>query len=213
MSLNARWQFGDNLSLSSNNRISSFYWIRWSKHCFLISFSNLNRYFLFLVFLCNGYLLVCLHLSWLHGNLISHPVFLYLWFSEYHIVHAPPYFWHTWHVFSKQDARGNLVQELVLVLFPHSAFCQWFLMQTSFGRLQIIPFPLTQRSSNWHLLVWHKPLLSQCSTAQARNPKGISKGVNQGWLLLVWWQLLDEFPNALCTWLRSSGFLALRSIW
>jgi hypothetical protein len=38
------------LLLSSNNRICSFIWIRGSKHCFLTSFSNLYRYFLFLVF-------------------------------------------------------------------------------------------------------------------------------------------------------------------
>ncbi len=32
--LNACWQFGDTLLLSSNDRVSSFYWIRGSKHCF-----------------------------------------------------------------------------------------------------------------------------------------------------------------------------------
>jgi hypothetical protein len=42
MLLNAHWQFGNILLLSSNNRISSFYWIRGSKHCFLTSFSNLT---------------------------------------------------------------------------------------------------------------------------------------------------------------------------
>ncbi len=82
MSLNARWWFGNILSLSSNDRINSFYWIRGSKHCFLTSFSNLNCYFLFLVFLQNCYLLVSLCLSRLHGNPISHPIFfitLVLW--------------------------------------------------------------------------------------------------------------------------------------
>ncbi len=58
MLLNARWRFGDILLLSSNNRISSFYWIRGSKDCFLTSVSNFNRYFLFLVFLRNRNLLV-----------------------------------------------------------------------------------------------------------------------------------------------------------
>ncbi len=67
-------------------------------------------------------------------------------------------------------------------------------------------------SSNWHFLAWHKPPLSQHSTAWARNPQGISKLVNQGWLLLVWWQLLDNFPSAFHTWSHSSGFLALCSI-
>jgi hypothetical protein len=67
MSLNACWQFRDSLLLSSNYRISSFYWIKGSKHCFLTSFSNLNCYFLFLVFLRNRYLLVSLRLSWHMG--------------------------------------------------------------------------------------------------------------------------------------------------
>jgi hypothetical protein len=78
MLLNARWQFGDILLLSSNNRVSSFYWIRGSKHCFLTSFSNLDRYFLFLVFLQNCYLLVSSCLFWLCGNPISHPVYFIL---------------------------------------------------------------------------------------------------------------------------------------
>ncbi len=63
------------LLLSSNNRICSFNWIRGSKHCFLTSFSNRYRYFLFLVFLQNCYLLVSLHLSRLRGTPISHPIF------------------------------------------------------------------------------------------------------------------------------------------
>ncbi len=74
MLLNSRWRFGNILLLSSNNRICSLNWIRGSKHCFLTSFSNLNRYFLLLVFLHNSYLLVFLRFSWLHGNLISLPI-------------------------------------------------------------------------------------------------------------------------------------------
>ncbi len=64
------------LSLSSDDRICSFNWIRGSKHCFLTSFSNLNHYFLLLVFSRNGYLLFSLRLSWLRGNPISLPVFI-----------------------------------------------------------------------------------------------------------------------------------------
>jgi hypothetical protein len=150
MLLNSCWWFGDILLLSSNNRFCSFNWIRGSKHFFLTCFSNLNCYILILTFLRNCYLLVSSRLSRLRKNPISHPVFLYLWNSKYHVVHAPPYFWHTWCVFSQQDTHGNLVQELVLVFFPHSAFCWRFLMRTSIGSLQIIPFLLTQNSSNWH---------------------------------------------------------------
>ena len=70
------------LLLSSNNRISSLYWTRGSKHCFFTSSSYRNCCFLILVFLRNPYLLVSLRLSWLHGNPISCPVFSYLWCSE-----------------------------------------------------------------------------------------------------------------------------------
>jgi hypothetical protein len=127
MSLNTCWQFGNILLLSSNNRVSSFYWIGASKHCFLTSFSNLNCYFLFLVFSCSRYLLVSLGLSWLHGNPISCPIYAYLWYFD--IVRAPQHFWHTWRVISKQDACGNLILELVTVFFPHSAFRQRFLIK------------------------------------------------------------------------------------
>jgi hypothetical protein len=143
------WKFGNILSLlSSNDRICIFNWIRGSKHCFLTSFSNLNCYILFLFFTRNHYLLVSSHLSWLHGNPISHPVFSYLWFSEYHIVYMPPFFWYTLCVFSKQDACGNLVQEFLPAFFPRSAFCRRFLTQTSIGSSQNIPFLLTPNYLN-----------------------------------------------------------------
>jgi hypothetical protein len=138
---NECWQFG-NILLLSTGRISSFYWIRGSKHCFLTSFSNLNCNFHFLVFSTNRYLLVSSGLSWLHGNPISRSVFSYLWY--FNIVHAPPHFWHTSRVFLKKDARRNLVLELVPVFFPRSAFRRRFLMQTSAGQSQIIPFLLKQ---------------------------------------------------------------------
>ncbi len=70
------------LSLSSHNRFSSIDWIGKSKHWFFTSFSYHYCYFLILVFLHNCYLLVSLRLSWLHGNLISCPIFSYLWDSK-----------------------------------------------------------------------------------------------------------------------------------
>jgi hypothetical protein len=76
MLLNSCWQFGDILLLSSNNRICSFNWIRGSKYCFLTSFSNFYRYFLFLVFLRHRYLLVSLHLFWLRRTPVSYPLFI-----------------------------------------------------------------------------------------------------------------------------------------
>jgi hypothetical protein len=61
-------------------------------------------------------------------------------------------------------------------------------------------------SLSWHFLAWHKPPLSQRNTSRARNLQGISKLENKGWLLLVLWQLLKDFPSTLCTWSRSGGF-------
>ena len=132
------------LLLSSNNRISSFYWIRGSKYCFLASFSYLNCYFLILVFLHNCYLLVSLLLSWLQRNLMYCPIFSYLWDSKVLRRMCAPIFWHTSRSFLKQAACRNLVLESVPDFFPRSAFCQRFLIQTSVGQLQIIPFLLTQ---------------------------------------------------------------------
>jgi hypothetical protein len=68
--------------LNRNNRVSSFYWTRGSKLCFLTRFFYFSCYFLILVFLQNCYSLIPSHLSWLHGNQISCPIFLYLWNSE-----------------------------------------------------------------------------------------------------------------------------------
>jgi hypothetical protein len=128
---------------SSNDRISSFRWIRGSKLGYLTSFSHLNLYFLILVFLCNRYLLVSSRLSRLHWNLISCPIFSYLWHSKV-MPHLSPHFFGTENMdFSKQDARRNLVQESVLVFFPTSTFCRRFLVQLFIGQLQIIPFLLT----------------------------------------------------------------------
>jgi hypothetical protein len=68
--------------LNRNNRNSSFYKTRGSKLCFLTCFSYFSRYFHILVFLRNCYLLIFLRLSWLHGNPISHSIFLCLWHSK-----------------------------------------------------------------------------------------------------------------------------------
>ncbi len=121
------------LSLSSNNRVISFYWIRGGKHCFLTSFSYLNCYFCFLVFSSNHYLLVSLCLSWLHRNPISHPVFSYLYTLRCYVVRAPPLFGHTSCIFSKQDAHGNLVLDSVPVFFPVSPFTEGFSREFPLG--------------------------------------------------------------------------------
>ncbi len=211
MLLNARWQFGDILLLSSNNRTSSFYWIRGSKHCFLTSFSHLNGYFPFLVFLCNCYLLVSLRLSRLRGNWISRHIFSYLWYSkELSCMCAPIFLAHITRFLEARCLRkpgtristGFLSPFRLLPKVSHASV-HWAIANHTFSSHII--------SSNWPFLAWHKPLLSQCSTAWARNLWGISKVVNH-WLLLVWWQHLDDSPSALGTWLHSSGFLALHSM-
>jgi hypothetical protein len=68
--------------LKRNDIVCSFYWTRGSKLCFLTRFSYFSCYFLILVFLQNCFSLISLRLSWLQGNPISRPVFLYLWHSE-----------------------------------------------------------------------------------------------------------------------------------
>ncbi len=195
MSLNAHWQFGDILLLSRNDRISSFYWIRGSKHCFLTSFSNPNRYFLFLVFLHNCYSLVSLRLSRLCRNPISHPIFLIpLVLRGPRHTCAPIFLAHITHFLKARCSwePGTRISTGFLSLFCLSpkvshANVIWAITNHTFSSHII--------SSNWHFLTWHRPPLSKCSTAQARNPQGISNLVNKGWLLLVWWQLLDDTPR------------------
>ncbi len=69
--------------LNRNDRVSSFYWTNYIfSHVSLILVAT----FLILVFSKNCYSLISLRLSRLHGNLISCPVFLYLWHSE--LVHC-----------------------------------------------------------------------------------------------------------------------------
>jgi hypothetical protein len=80
--------------LNRNNRVSSFYWTRGSKLCFITCFSYFSCYFHILVFLQNRYLLISSCLSWLHGNPISHPVSRTIGTPSWYVVHAPPYFWH-----------------------------------------------------------------------------------------------------------------------
>jgi hypothetical protein len=131
--------------LNRNDRVSSLYWTRGSKLCFLTCFSYFRRYFLILVFLQNRCLLIYLQLFWLHINPISRLVFSYLWHSKLVCCKCAPFFFGTECMgFSKQDAHGNLVVDSLPVIFPLSAFCQRFLVQMSLGQTQIIHFLLTK---------------------------------------------------------------------
>ncbi len=166
------------LLLSSNDRVSSFYWIIGSKHYFLTSFSKVNCYFLILVFLQNCYLLVSLCLSWLHGNPISSPIFSYLWDSKVlHRTYAPIFLAHITCFLEARCSRepgtristGFLSPFHLLPKVSH-ANVPWAIVNHNFSSHII--------SLNWQFLAWHKPSLSQRSTALARNPQGISKLLN-----------------------------------
>ncbi len=212
MLLNACWQFGNTLLLSSNNRISSFYWIRGSKHCFLTSFSNLNCIFLFLVFFAQSLLTsfyAPFSAAW--ESDFSSRFFIPLVLQVPRCTCALIFLAHMMRFLKARClwepgtriSTGFLFPFRLLPKVSH-ANTRWAIVNHTFSS--------HAKSSNWHFLSWHKPLLSQRSTARARNPQGISKLVNKGWLLLVWRQLLDDSPSALGTCLRSSGLLALCSI-
>ncbi len=91
----------------------------------------------------------------------------------------PPYFWHILRIFLKWDARGNLVPKLVPAFFPCSAFLsKGFSCKRPLGDHESYLF-FSSKFLNWHFLTWHKPPLSQRSTARERNPKEISELVNK----------------------------------
>jgi hypothetical protein len=120
--------------LNRNNRVSSFYWTRGSKLCFLTCFSYFSRYFHILVFSRNHYLLYffcaflgCTEIQFLIPFLVPLAI-------QASTLHMHPHISGTERVgFSKQDTRGNLVVASLLVNFPLSAFCRRFLVQTSVG--------------------------------------------------------------------------------
>ncbi len=120
--------------LNRNDRVSSFYWTRGSKLCFLTCFSYFSLYFHILVFLQNCYLLNffctflgCTGIQFLILFLI--PLALQASTSYMH-----PHVSGTKCVgFLKQNAHGNLVVASLSVNRPFSAFCQRFLVQTPVG--------------------------------------------------------------------------------
>jgi hypothetical protein len=142
MLLYSRWQFGDILLLSSNNRITSFDWIRGSKHCFLTSFSNFYCYFLFLIFLRNLCLLVSSHLSWLHRTSISYPVFIPFVLQILRCSCAPMFLAHFTRFLKVKRSWEPGTKISTGILSPFRLSFQRFLMQTSVGLLQIIPILL-----------------------------------------------------------------------
>ncbi len=150
VSLNARWGFGDILLLNRNDRVSSFYLTRGSKLCFLTYFSYFSWYFLILVFLQNCYFLAARESNFSSRFLI--PLAL-----QGSMAYVGSNISGTEHVgFLKQDAHRNLVAYSLPVIFPLSVFCRRFLVQTSIGQTQIIPFLLT-KILKLNFLAWYKP--------------------------------------------------------
>jgi hypothetical protein len=64
------------------------------------------------------------------------------------------------------------------ILSPFRLFFLRFLVRMSVGNRESYLY-FSSKSSNWHSLAWHKPLLSQCSTAGDWNLQGISDLVNK----------------------------------
>ncbi len=202
------------LSLSSNDRVSSFYWSRGSKLCFLTSFSYFSGYFIILGFLRSHYLLVSLRLSWLHGNPIFCPVFSNLVQLQDSTLYVHPHisgthqacFLRTRHLWDPGSGLSTRLishfRSLPKVSGVNDSWVIAYLTGLSFThRPQVCTFLLGISLSYLRTKAW------------ARNPQGIFKLVNLGWLLLILWQLLEEFHSTLCNWSCSSWFLALCLMW
>ncbi len=163
--------------LNRNDRVSSFYWTRGSKPCFLICFSYFSCYFHILVILLNRYLLISSHLSWLHGNPIV--LFLVPLVLQAGTLYMRPHVFGTECVgFLKQDACGNLVVDSLPVNFPLSAFCQRFPVQTSIG-LNVNHTFLSHKTPWTDTFSRDISLAKLRSTAWVWHPQEISKLVNK----------------------------------
>ncbi len=182
------------LLLSSNNRVSSFYWTRGSKLCFLtqllLSYSRIFSKLLltsfsapFLAAQESDFLSCFLIPS--HSEVLSRSCAPILLAHITHFLKARHSKWP-----GSRLTTSFLSHCCLLPKVSHTSLL-WAIVNHSFSSHTI--------SLSLHFLGWHKPLLHQCSTAWSRNPQGIFKLVNQGWLLLFLWQHLDDFPSALCT--------------
>ncbi len=141
----AKFTFCDlatSLSLSSNDRICGFTWIRGSKHSFLTSFSNFYRCFLFLAFSRHCYLLVSLHPSWLRGTPISHPVLIPFVLQIPRCTCAPMFLAHITCFLEVRRSWKPGIRISTGILSPFRLSFQRFLMQMPTERSQIIPFLL-----------------------------------------------------------------------
>ncbi len=131
--------------LNRNDRVSSFYWTRGRKKCFLTCFSYFSHYFHIRVFLQNCYLLISLRLSWLHGNPISCPISCTIGTPSWYVVHAPPCFWHRTRGFLKARRSWEPGSSLTTCgYFPFPPLAKGFWCERPSDWTWIIPFFLSK---------------------------------------------------------------------
>jgi hypothetical protein len=130
--------------LNRNNRVSSFYWTRGSKLCFLTCFFYFSCYFHILVFSLNCYILISYAFLGCTGIRFLVPFLVPLALQAGTSYMRPNVSGTERMGFLKQDACGNLVVDSLPVNFPLFAFCRRFLMQTTVGQTRIILFLLTK---------------------------------------------------------------------
>ncbi len=165
--------------LNRNDRVSSFYWTRGGKQCFLTCFSYFSRYFHILIFLRNHYLLIsfCSFLG-CTGNQFFVPFLIPLALRASTLYMRPHVSGTECVGFSKQDTRGNLVVASLPVNFPFYAFCQRYLVWMSVGLNTIHTF-LSHKKPWIDTFLRDLGLAKLCSTSRVWNPQGISKLVNK----------------------------------
>ncbi len=164
--------------LNRNDRVSSFYWTRGSKLCFLACFSYFSRYFHILVFSLNCYLLISLRLSWLHGNPIFCLVSCTLGTLSWYNVHAPPCIWHWTCGFLK--ARCSWEPGSRLTTGEFSPFCLLPKVSHANIRWTNANHTFLTHKNSWTDTFSHDISPAKLhSTAWVWNPQEISKLVNK----------------------------------
>jgi hypothetical protein len=144
--------------LNRNDRVSSFYWTRGSKLCFLTCFSYFSCYFHILVFSQNRYLLIfccaflgCTGIQFLVPFLVPLALQASMSYMRPHVSGTELV------CISKQDARGNLVVASLPVNFPLIRL----LLKVSGANVHWTEhksyLSFSPKSSNWHFLAWPRP--------------------------------------------------------
>jgi hypothetical protein len=142
MLLNYTGNLATSLSLSSSDRICSFIWIRGSKHCFLTSFSNIYRYFLFLVFWQCRYLLVSCTFLGCVGLRFLIPFFLPFVLRIPCCTCTPMFLEHITHFLEVRCLWKPGTRISTIILSPFRLSLRRFLVRMFVGRSCIIPFLL-----------------------------------------------------------------------